>query len=249
MLSHLRRIAKRVILGETPPQPSKPRAPYPGELHRYEYQKALFDFGIKPGDRVLDVGCGTDYFPLATELLDLYLGPTVHRHDAITQIPLPMVLADIHQIPFKDQSFDFVYCSHVLEHVEDPIRACGELMRIGKRGYIETPTLGKDGLFGWAKGMHKWHLVQISNRLCFFEYNERQLEGIRSHVFRDLVLGPDVNSMQPAFFENQDFFNVMFLWEGRFSVHVFYLDGRVRILEAESESQPTPSDHRGSPGN
>lgn len=238
MLNRLRRIAKRVLLGDPSSPAATPRAPYPGELHRYEYQKALFDFDIQPGDRVLDVGCGTDYFPLATDLLDLYLGATVHRHDTITKFPLPMVLADIHRIPFKDQSFDFVYCSHVLEHVDDPILACAELMRIGKRGYIETPTLGKDGLFGWAKGMHKWHLVLIGNRLCFFEYSERQLEGIRSHVFRDLVLGPHVHPLQPAFFDNQDFFNVMFPWQGRFAVHVYYLNGNARTLET---ADPLPT--------
>jgi hypothetical protein len=128
----------------------------------------------------------------------------------------------------------------VLEHVADPITACGELMRIGKRGYIETPTLGKDGLFGWAKGMHKWHVVSTANRLCFFEYGERQLEGIRSHVFRDMVLGQITNPLQPVFFENQDFFNVMFMWKKSFPVHVFYLDGRVRTLEAGSENPSHP---------
>lgn len=232
MKHRLKRIVKRILRG-APEPPPPPRPPYSGELHRFEYQNALQHFSIDPGERVLDVGCGTDYFPLATDLLDMYLGPTVHRHDAITNFPLPMVIADIHQLPYRDQAFGFVYCSHVLEHVEDPIVACGELMRVGRRGYIETPTLGKDGLFGWAKGMHKWHLVSIADRLCFFEYGERQLEGIRSTSFRDLIFSPAMHPLQRAFFENQDFFNVMFPWEKSFRVHVFYLDGRIRTLEPE----------------
>lgn len=52
----------------------------------------------------------------------------------------PLYKCSVEQMPFKDKEFDFVYCSHVLEHVVDPIRACRELMRVARRGYIETPT-------------------------------------------------------------------------------------------------------------
>ena len=41
---------------------------------------------------------------------------------------------------FDDKEFDFVVASHILEHVEDPVNFCKELVRIGKRGYIEVPT-------------------------------------------------------------------------------------------------------------
>jgi len=43
-------------------------------------------------------------------------------------------------MPFPDKSFDFVYCAHVLEHVDDPIRACREIMRVGKRGISRRLT-------------------------------------------------------------------------------------------------------------
>jgi len=42
--------------------------------------------------------------------------------------------------PFADKQFDFVVCSHTLEDVRDPIGVCGELMRVGKRGYLEVPS-------------------------------------------------------------------------------------------------------------
>ena len=54
------------------------------------------------------------------------------------------------ELPFRDTTFDFVYCSQVLECVKNPLAACREIMRVGKRGYIETPTLGKDTLFTWS---------------------------------------------------------------------------------------------------
>lgn len=38
--------------------------------------------------------------------------------------------ADITDIPFSDDSFDIIYCSHVLEHVDDDRKALFELSRV-----------------------------------------------------------------------------------------------------------------------
>ena len=43
-------------------------------------------------------------------------------------------------LPFKDNEFDFVIASHVLEHVEDFKFFIKELERVSKKGYIELPT-------------------------------------------------------------------------------------------------------------
>jgi len=49
----------------------------------------------------------------------------------------------------------------VLECVKDSLAVCREIMRVGKRGYIETPTLGKDTLFAWARGLRMWPMCCI----------------------------------------------------------------------------------------
>src|SRR5579872_3647114 len=42
--------------------------------------------------------------------------------------------------PFANKQFEFVICSHTLEDIRDPLWVCSELIRVGKRGYIEVPS-------------------------------------------------------------------------------------------------------------
>jgi len=48
--------------------------------------------------------------------------------------PLADVKADICNLPFEDNSFDFILCNHVLEHIPDDTKAMEELYRILKPG-------------------------------------------------------------------------------------------------------------------
>jgi len=57
--------------------------------------------------------------------------------------PLAKVKMDIHKIPFEDNSFDVVFCNHVMEHVEDDILACKEINRVLRPdgwGIIQSPV-------------------------------------------------------------------------------------------------------------
>tara|TARA_B100000795_G_scaffold262434_1_gene240358 strand:+ start:768 stop:1544 length:777 start_codon:yes stop_codon:yes gene_type:complete len=48
--------------------------------------------------------------------------------------PIADVKADICDLPFKDNSFDVVFCNHVLEHIADDKKAMQELFRVMKKG-------------------------------------------------------------------------------------------------------------------
>ncbi|WP_208646982.1 class I SAM-dependent methyltransferase [Buttiauxella warmboldiae] len=43
---------------------------------------------------------------------------------------------DIQDLPFADQQFDFIFASHVLEHIQDDMKAISEIHRILKPGGI-----------------------------------------------------------------------------------------------------------------
>lgn len=205
----------------------RPRPHWEGEKDRYSYQRRFHSFDIKPEDKVLDVGCGADPFPHATMLIDLFTKPTRHLSAHLKTNGKLFKVADINHLPFENKSYDFVYCSHVLEHVDNPSRACEELMRVGKRGYLETPSLMTDVLFSWAKGMHRWFTVIIADRLIFFEYNDRLVQGVRNPYWKESLFSEKHHPLQDVFFNNLDIFSNSLMWKDHFNYSVFYLDGRM----------------------
>jgi predicted SAM-dependent methyltransferase len=48
--------------------------------------------------------------------------------------PLADVKADICNLPFEDNSYDIIFCNHVLEHIPDDTKAMQELFRVLKPG-------------------------------------------------------------------------------------------------------------------
>ena len=44
------------------------------------------------------------------------------------------VKADLCALPFEDDSFDVIFCNHVLEHIPDDAQAMRELYRVMKKG-------------------------------------------------------------------------------------------------------------------
>ena len=48
--------------------------------------------------------------------------------------PLADIKVDICKLPFEDNSFNLIICNHVLEHIQDHIKAISELYRVLKKG-------------------------------------------------------------------------------------------------------------------
>ncbi|MCU0300770.1 MAG: methyltransferase domain-containing protein [Candidatus Nanopelagicales bacterium] len=93
---------------------------------------------------VLDVGSGDKPHWRADVLVDRYTGPEhgVQRSgSAGARFTRPLFDADAADMPFADKVFDYVICSHLLEHVTDPAAVIEEMMRVGRGGYIEVPSV------------------------------------------------------------------------------------------------------------
>jgi len=80
--------------------------------------------------QILEIGPGKVPFKLATDFIG--------SNETITSY----IEIDIdNQIfPYSDNHFDFIYCRHVLEDIQNPDFALSEMLRISKSGYIETPS-------------------------------------------------------------------------------------------------------------
>ena len=121
-----------------------------------------------PGDWFLEIGSGYGNLVLAAHKyysLDAHgLEPEGHQFDGTLAISRRLLEANQieptfvapgqgERIPFPDASFDFVYSSNVLEHVEDPCRVMSEAVRITRPGgfiQIVFPNFGSfwEGHYG-----------------------------------------------------------------------------------------------------
>ena len=129
------------------------------------------EWDIKPHEKVLDVGSGTYPFSKATHLADLYLEDTPHRCGMeLARDDRPLIIMDVCAAPFPDKTWDFVFCSHMLEHLKNPGDGLREISRIGKRGYIEIPTKLSDVMLNFTKidNHHLWHGMVLKRRIDFY---------------------------------------------------------------------------------
>jgi ubiquinone/menaquinone biosynthesis C-methylase UbiE len=97
--------------------------------------------GLRPGLRLLDVGCGTgDYLRVMAPLvapgeaigIDLS-AELVKRAELLSPADQPNLsfqVADVYELPFPDASFERVTATQVMLHLADPWKAIAELRRV-----------------------------------------------------------------------------------------------------------------------
>jgi len=103
--------------------------------------------------KILDIGCNLAAVEYAQTVADIK-----DFSDFYKEKNKKFILIQNKILPFKDNEFDFVYASHVIEHVDDVSFFINELKRISKQGYIELPSLLEDNLVLSANSTedHKW---------------------------------------------------------------------------------------------
>ncbi|MFE5318703.1 methyltransferase domain-containing protein [Paenibacillus sp. NPDC056579] len=164
---------------------------------------------IKPEERVLDIGGGAHPFRRADTVTEPFLHQSSHRSGQSVVDHVRYVECFAEQLPFDDQSFDFAIARQVFEHVNSPGDACKEMMRVSRRGFIETPQKNFELLLG-PNPSHNWFVTLQDGVLLF----ERRM-FIR-HPFRHISFSAVPSSSEGQLLQHLEFknvTNVQFYWE------------------------------------
>jgi hypothetical protein len=101
----------------------------------------------------VDVGCGGT-MKRAAKGFDVY---TDVIHPSKADVPGQYIQCPMEKMPFKDKEFIYARCHHVVEHTEDPDKACKELVRIAEEGIISFPPMQAEIMFGRKDLIKKRH--------------------------------------------------------------------------------------------
>jgi len=125
--------------------------------------------GLRPGERLLDLGCGGGRHAFAAARLGarvVALDAGAEEVDQVRAVLAAMAEAgeldgggeatalrgDARALPFADASFDRVIAAEILEHVPEDMAALGELSRVLRPGGMIAVTVPRFGpeLVNWA---------------------------------------------------------------------------------------------------
>ena len=108
-----------------------------------------------PNWNVLDIGCGYTANKNAKIVADTQDLSNFYKDKKFIRITEK-------KLPFRDNEFDFVITSHVIEHVNDFQFFIKEIERISKQGYIELPTRLGDNLV----------IENLKDHIWWFKYDD-----------------------------------------------------------------------------
>jgi len=173
-------------------------------LNARPQRKALAALSLGPGDRFLDVGCGTGAAVRAAaavveHAVGVDLSPQMVKRARELAGELPraeFVVGDSEQLPFADAAFTALLCTSSFHHYPEPWRALDEMARV----------LRRDGRLALADGTSDRFVARVADSLL------RRFDRGHVRLYRSREL---VERICAAGFEN---IAVHSLWDGGYVI-------------------------------
>jgi len=135
---------------------------------------------INLNDKVLEIGPGGSPYHRSDTFLELRFESETEAYgqrgytDPI-KTDKKIVYYDGGKFPFATNEYDYVICSHVLEHIEDVPFFISELQRVASKGYLEFPTIYYDFIYDFPEHITFVLYKEDSGKLYFMPKSESEL--------------------------------------------------------------------------
>jgi SAM-dependent methyltransferase len=175
------------------------RLPADAEPEAFERRRAFLLGSARPGERVLDIGCGSGEFTAAlaaagadvigADVAEAALNRARERDPGLRFVRVPLD----GPLPFEDCSFELVWAGEVIEHIADTGPWLSELRRVlapGGRLLVTTPSHGRLRVavlgverFSEPLGDHlhlytRRSLTELLGEFGFGEVRVREVDGL-----------------------------------------------------------------------
>jgi len=132
----------------------------PNIMTETDCNEVSIDFILRniEGNKVIDIGCGRGY--LANEIARHTKGDVSGLDFIIEKVieekyeNIQFMEGAIEELPFDDDSYDTVVCTHTLEHILDIGKAISELRRITKKRLIIVVPSEREYLYSFNLHIH-----------------------------------------------------------------------------------------------
>lgn len=196
---------------------------------------------ISPSDRVLEVGPGATPHPRSDIFLELKYENVNERIAQSGNIGLlntdkEVIYYDGGKFPFKDREFDYVICSHVLEHVDDADEFLKELQRVGCKGYLEFPTIYYDYLYNFPE--HQLFLLERNGVIYWMTKEESGLQNYSSiqkffNISCELKYHETIKTFKNYFFQGFEWEEVIISKRAKYIDEITYSQEEIKLKPYE----------------